>query len=172
MKKKHSLSLKQYLFPILATGAFASLVFFFNSPLSSGPANLASVGSSVHSTTNIPVVPRGSTFIKHIVVTNDKALTALTEGDAVSFSATLVMPDGSKRSGKDAVTWLVLGQVGSIEKSGTFYAKLESTVSELGKAPGAIVAIYQNPDGSSVIGASEIFWVNAFIDTSLDDLRG
>ena len=172
MKTKHQQPFKQYVAPILATGALAALVFLFNPGVLSGPAHLASVGSRMQNATDTPPVPRGTVVTKSIVVANDKTLTALTEGDVVSFSATLVMPDGSKLSGPDAVTWLGLGQIGSIEESGTFRAKLESTVSELGKAPGAIVAIYQNPDGSKIIGASPIFWVNAFVDTSSDDLRG
>lgn len=105
--------------------------------------------------------------IKSIAVLSEGSLDTLKEGDVVHFRAILLMADGSQRSGEGVVQWLSLGYAGSIDKNGTFTAHLDPTVSELGRAPGVVVALYKTAAGTTtILGASSIFNVSIQDDTS------
>lgn len=97
--------------------------------------------------------------VQSISIATSSSLDHLVEGDTVQFTAILSMSDGTTRDGTSDVEWRALGYAGSIDQDGTFTAHLEKDVSELGRAPGVVVAIYKAATAPTIlIGASPIFY--------------
>ena len=90
--------------------------------------------------------------------------TALTEGETASFSAYLVLSNGSRREVTKEVSWRVLGDIGAVA-AGIFTAKLAPDVAELGEVKGQVIAIFKDTSsGKELLGVSEIFIVKAKIE--------
>lgn len=92
----------------------------------------------------------------------------VSEKDVLVFQAIATLPDGAKVDVTTTATWNVVGSIGSIHK-GVFTAKLDASVSEFGRAPGAITASWTDPvgDGKGFI-ETDIFYVEAFVPEVLN----
>lgn len=131
--------------------ALLFIIFIVQAPQTSG-SQLSAAATAASQTSS-------GLAIKSIAIQSDKPLDHLVEGDVVHFTATLIMEDGSMRDGRGSVEWLALGYAGAIDKNGTFTAHLDPMVSEYGRAPGVVVALYKT-SGKTMVGASPIFYVH------------
>ncbi|MBI2055711.1 MAG: FecR domain-containing protein [Candidatus Sungbacteria bacterium] len=96
-----------------------------------------------------------------------RSLEKVTEGDEISLRATAVLADGSRRDVTREVLWQVVGPVGSISSDGRFSAKLGDEVSELGRAPGTVVATFEDKiTGESLLSKTPLFNVDAKIEAT------
>ena len=90
--------------------------------------------------------------------------TTLTEGETASFTAYLILSDGSRREVTKEASWRVLGDIGAVV-AGIFTAKLAPDVAELGEVKGQVIAIFKDASsGKELLGASEIFTVKAKVE--------
>ena len=96
-------------------------------------------------------------------MSQNRPLDGLKEGDKITFVASLKMSDGSSQVVKDKVKWTLIGQVGSITSGGVFTAKLDEAVAEYGEGSGIITATYIDSGGTTFIGKTPTFKVEAFI---------
>lgn len=102
-------------------------------------------------------------FPQNLVISPNRSLDSLREGDQVTFTAKLVMSDGSTQIAKTGVKWTLIGQVGNITPTGVFTAKLDEAVAEYGESSGIITATYVDANGASFIGKTPTFRVEAFM---------
>lgn len=100
-----------------------------------------------------------------VTVKVSRTLDRIVEGENVTLTATLGFTDGTSRDVTDEVAWRVLGPIGTISRQGTFTARLDPTVSELGRSSGSIAATWKDPkSGETFLGATPIFSVEAKIE--------
>ena len=91
------------------------------------------------------------------------------EGVRIRLTATLVFSDGTSRDVTQEAKWSVHGDIGKIEKPGVFFATLGPSVSELGTAPGAVSAVWQDSrSGATILGKTPIFDVEAATESVID----
>lgn len=102
-------------------------------------------------------------FPQNLVISPDRSLDGLREEDQVTFTAKLVMSDGSTQIVKTGVKWTLIGQVGSITPGGVFSAKLDEAIAEYGEGSGIVTATYVDAGGTKFIGTTPTFRVEAFI---------
>ncbi len=95
-------------------------------------------------------------------------LKGIIEGNLVAFDAVLKFSDGSTKTVTSEATWRVVGGIGKMERPGVFRAQLDDSVAEFGTAPGSVAAQWKGEDGSTALGASPIFNVDAKIEEILD----
>lgn len=110
---------------------------------------------------------------KSLSVAAKQSLGKVSEGDRIAFEATATMSDGSRENVTTKVSWRVLGLIGSIDTSGVFSAKLDESVSELGRSSGSVIATLENQSGGEpLLGTSPIFSVEVEIGTQPIEPRG
>jgi hypothetical protein len=99
-----------------------------------------------------------------LTVTPSGALNGIVEGSGtVRLTATLTFTDGTKKDVTNAVTWQVIGAVGSMQNN-VFTPLLAPSVSELGRAPGSIAATWRDPaTRAEIVGSTPAFEVKAKI---------
>ncbi|MES2953392.1 MAG: FecR family protein [Patescibacteria group bacterium] len=125
-------------------------------------------------TTNTTSVsqPAGTTATPTTVkfaIKPSRAFTSLTEGESVSFTLYRTGANGVPEKVSAGFRWKVIGGVGAIGADGVFTAKLDSSVSEAGEAPGTIAAILVNPEtGKEDVISSGFFKVQASAATESD----
>ena len=91
--------------------------------------------------------------------------TTLTEGDKVSLTATMTFDSGEKENVTGAVSWIVNGFVGSVEKD-VFVAKIRPEDSEVGEIKGMLQAKIER--GGDVFESNVIeFIVTPFIEETV-----
>lgn len=100
---------------------------------------------------------------KNLVIIADRKLEGLKESDKVIFTAKLVMSDGSTQVVRTGAKWTLIGQVGSITPEGLFSAKLDEAVAEYGEGSGIVTATYIDAQGTTFLGKTPTFRVEAFI---------
>ncbi|MBI2640331.1 MAG: hypothetical protein HYW91_00380 [Candidatus Sungbacteria bacterium] len=113
--------------------------------------------------TSSPETKTQKIFAKNLIVTQNRTLEGLKEGDKVTFTAKLVMSDGSTQIIKENVKWTLIGQVGSITPTGVFIAKLDEAIAEYGEGSGIVTATYVDASGTSFLGKTPTFRIEAFI---------
>jgi len=100
-------------------------------------------------------------------------LGAVKDGDFILMKAMLLMADGNEVDVTEQVRWQVAGPIGAMERPGAFLAKLHPTVSELGEAPGAVTAMWQDEKtGAAFLAKTPIFKVEMRVDLKFDPTRG
>lgn len=121
------------------------------------PASAASSGSSK------------STAVTVTKLVISGATRSITEGDAITFTATATFSDGTTRDVTEEASWQVLGPIGTIRSAGVFVADLDVSTSEYGKGSGAIVATWKDPaSGTEVLGKTGIFEVKAAVPDNIE----
>lgn len=106
-------------------------------------------------------------------IRTQKDLGIIKDGEFILMKAILVMSDGQEIDVTGRVNWEVAGPIGIMEKPGVFLAKLHPTVSELGEAPGAVAASWQDEKtGAAFLAKTPIFKVEMQVDLNLDPTRG
>lgn len=100
--------------------------------------------------------------VQSLLVSANKTITELTEGDKVTFTAKLMLSDGSLQTTKN-IKWAVLGQIGSITSDGVFTAKLDELIAEAGEALGFVTATYEDSAGNAFLGQTSLIKVKAFV---------
>ncbi len=98
-----------------------------------------------------------------LIVSASQPFEGIKEGDKITFTAKLVMTDGSSQVLNDNVAWSVAGKIGSIASNGIFTAKLDPLVAEYGEGVGFIIAVYKDASGKEFIGQTPIFKVKTFV---------
>lgn len=88
----------------------------------------------------------------------------VTEGEMISFRAVLRGENGGEKDVTKESKWQVLGQMGVMERAGTFAAKLDPSIAEYGEAVGYIVATWQGASGEQLLGKSGEVRVSIKID--------
>jgi len=93
----------------------------------------------------------------------------LTEDDVLNLKAILTMTDGAKKEVTQECEWKVLGKIGFIKAPGAFVAKLDSSISELGQAPGQIVCVWTDPKTfETFLGSAPIIKVQTKIEENFE----
>lgn len=109
------------------------------------------------------------TKLVSLAVKSAVRLEKIIEGARIPFTAILVLSDGMSRDVTAEAKWSVHGDIGKMEKPGIFFASLGPSVSELGIAPGAISAVWRDPQsGIEFVGKTAVFNVEAGIETIID----
>ncbi len=98
-----------------------------------------------------------------VVISTEKDI--FNEGDIFSLKALLIMDDSSQKDVTRECQWQILGKIGTMEFPGSFRARLDSSVSELGEAPGQIICAWTDPEtGQAFLGSTAIIKVRAKIE--------
>lgn len=108
-----------------------------------------------------PTVPVGTQTVRPVslAITPSVPLPGIIEGTSVPITATVAYSDGTTREASNAVTWSVLGNVGSM-RGYIFDPLLDASVSEFGRAYGSIRAVWKDPTtGVELEASTEIFEV-------------
>lgn len=109
----------------------------------------------------------GSNAAQTLAVTTPQSTGGIIEGDRIVFEAIITEQNGEKRNVTDSATWQVIGHIGRIDGPGIFVAALDDTVSELGRAPGMVVATWRDEvSGENFIANSDTFEVEAKVEES------
>ncbi|QQG45178.1 MAG: hypothetical protein HYW89_04235 [Candidatus Sungiibacteriota bacterium] len=116
--------------------------------------------------TSSPETKTQKIFAKNLIVTQNRTLEGLKEWDQVTFTAKLVMSDGSTQIIKENVKWTLIGQVGNITPAGVFVAKLDDAIAEYGEGSGIVTATYIDADGNTFLGKTPTFKVETFAGDS------
>lgn len=96
-------------------------------------------------------------------------LDSIIEGGTIIFKALLVMSDGSRQDVTRDAKWRVLGEIGSINSSGEFRAKLGDSVSELGEAIGSVVVSWKDKtSGKEFLGKTQLIKVLPKVDELIE----
>lgn len=96
-------------------------------------------------------------------------LDQVTDGDELAFEAVLTLDGGRRQNVTADAAWRVLGPAGRIIRPGVFQAKLDDSVSELGQAPGTIIATWRDKEtGENLIGRSAVFNVRARVEKNIE----
>lgn len=129
-------------------------------------------GEASEETTKVDTTPKQNTVVtpKVIVPTIDTTkpekwvsleietisdIKNIAEGEMISFRAVLKGENGGEKDVTRDAKWQVLGQIGLMERAGTFAAKLDPAISEYGEAFGYIVATWQAESGEQFLGKSD-----------------
>lgn len=111
--------------------------------------------------------------IKNLAIKPNRDLNLLVEGDSVLFRSFVQFSDGSEKEVTLEANWKVLGEIGFLKSPGVFVGKLSDAVSELGTAPGSVIASWKDPKTGSVFeAATPIFNVELEVDLNFDPSRG
>lgn len=108
-----------------------------------------------------PTVPAGTQTVRPVslAITPSVPLPGIIEGTSVPITATVAYSDGTTREASNAVTWSVIGNVGSM-RGYIFDPLLDASVSEFGRAYGSIRAVWKDPTtGVELEASTEIFEV-------------
>ncbi|MBU2578976.1 FecR family protein [Patescibacteria group bacterium] len=109
---------------------------------------------------------------KNLVIIMPKTSAILIENDILNLKAILTMTDGVKKDVTEECQWKVLGKIGIIKAPGVFVAKLDSSISELGQAPGQIVCTWSDPKtNEAFLGSSPVINVKAKTESDFE-IRG
>ena len=93
----------------------------------------------------------------------------LSEDDVLNLKAILTMTDGAKKEVTQECEWKVLGKIGFIKAPGDFVAKLDSSISELGQAPGQIICVWTDPKTfETFLGSAPIIKVQTKIEENFE----
>lgn len=136
-------------------------------PLPAAPATNPSVAPTV-APTSAPARSSGSgsssSSVQPTKLSIDGAsLKKVSEKDVVKLKALLTMSDGSIKDVTSEASWEVVGPIGSIQ-SGSFTAKLDPSIAEFGRGPGAIHVTFKDSlTGKEFTADTGIFDVAAFI---------
>ncbi|MDP1689841.1 MAG: FecR domain-containing protein [bacterium] len=97
-------------------------------------------------------------------VTPDRDLSqGMTENDTMTFRATLLFSDNTKKDVTDSVKWNVINNIGVFPTPGNFRAQPLSADAELGEVPGAVYATFVGSDGKELNAASKLFIVYPYV---------
>jgi hypothetical protein len=104
-----------------------------------------------------------------IIMPQMSAVLVLIEDDILNLKAILTMTDGSKKEVTQECQWNVLGNIGIMKAPGVFAAKLDSSISELGKAPGQIICVWtDSKTNEAFLGSSPIINIKAKIEINFE----
>lgn len=122
---------------------------------------------------DVPIIDRPSLEPKiqpqnlKIVISAEKDI--FTEGDIVSLKAFLIMSDDSEKDVTQECKWQVLGNIGTIEFPGSFRARLDPSVSELGEVPGKIICTWTDSQtNETFLGSTSIIKVRAKVEFDVE----
>ncbi|TSC61569.1 MAG: hypothetical protein G01um101448_847 [Parcubacteria group bacterium Gr01-1014_48] len=101
--------------------------------------------------------------IKSFVITPNRSLKGLVEGDKVFFTAVLGMSDGTQKLASGGTVWTVVGKMGTINQDGVFTAELDPSIAEIGEGVGVVTVIYTDNKGKTWLSKTETFKVGMFI---------
>ncbi len=94
-----------------------------------------------------------------IDITSSVPLPGIVEGTSIPLTAWVVYSDGTRKEASTAVSWSVIGNVGSM-RGYIFDPLLGTSVSELGRGYGSIRAVWKDPaTGVELDASTEIFEV-------------
>ncbi|MBI3046532.1 MAG: FecR domain-containing protein [Candidatus Harrisonbacteria bacterium] len=124
-------------------------------------------------TSEIQTVTSVTPIVKNLSIRPNQDLNLLVEGDSVVFRSFAQYADGSEKEVTLESNWKVMGGIGFMKSPGVFVGKLSDAVSELGAAPGAVIASWKDlKTGNIFEAASPIFKVELEIDLNFDPTRG
>ena len=123
------------------------------------------MNKSLPSTTNNAVKPQTINTLTRIEITSTSNYDTVAEGSRISFKATGIFSDGTRKDITKEVLWQVVGPIGAVSLDGVFTAKLDEFMTEIGEGPGAVAATLTDPISKKKIeGTTKIFKVRARID--------
>jgi hypothetical protein len=99
------------------------------------------------------------------ISTGSRVYSTLVERDTVTFQAVGILSDGAKVTlPSNLLSWSTSGGIGAISSGGVFTGALDSSVAEIGQAPGKVAVQFRNPQTGATMNAStDYFIVKAYV---------
>ncbi|MEI6296838.1 MAG: FecR domain-containing protein [bacterium] len=96
-------------------------------------------------------------------------LNSVSEGEMFTLHATLYDKKGTTKDITKEAVWSVIGPIGKVTRPGSFAAKLDDSVSEVGEGNGFIIATWEDKNGKKMLGKSDPVRVILKIDESINE---